>query len=107
MSHFKVAQTSWRGQTPNGGRTEGLGSGSAGSERCPAADQRGVLLMWQPCAFPPFPHRHPTPTPLVCPFQFLSQLKQKRLTLTVFVLALYTSAGMTLSPFKRVQYFSL
>lgn len=56
---------------------------------------------------PPPPHRHPTPTPLVCPFQFLSQLKQKRLTLTVFVLALYTSAGMTLSPFKRVQYFSL
>lgn len=99
MSHFKVAQTSWRGQTPNGGRTEGLGSGSAGSERRPAADQRGVLLMWQPCAFPP-PHPHP-------PFQFLSQPKKKRLTLTVFVLALYTSAGMTLSPFKRVQYFSL
>lgn len=94
MSHFKVAQTSWRGQTPNGGRTVGLGSGSAGSERRPAADQRGVLLP-------------PPPTPLVCPFQFLSQLKQKRLTLTVFVLALYTSAGMTLSPFKRVQYFSL
>lgn len=106
MSHFKVAQTSSRGQTPNGGRTEGLGSGSAGSEHRPAADQRSALLMWQPCAFPP-PPTPPTPTALVCPFQFLSQLKQKRLTLTVFVLALYTSAGMTLSPFKRVQYFSL